>query len=139
VFLGAIRQVASRDYTQAQIDAWAQVDRAIWETRRFSRPTWVAVVDGTVAGFTDLESDGHLDMMFVHPGYQGIGVASMLLAQAEAAAMAQGLAHIRTEASVTARPFFARRGFRVLAQQQVAIRGQLLTNFRMRKTLAPSS
>jgi putative acetyltransferase len=136
IFQGAIREIASRDYAPAQIEAWAQVDRAGWESRRLSRPTWVAVIGETIVGFSDLEPDGHLDMMFVHPARQGIGVASALLATAEAAARAQGLTAIFTHASITARPFFERRGFRVVAEQSVEKRGQRLTNFRMEKALA---
>jgi putative acetyltransferase len=136
VFLGAIQQVASRDYAPAQVDAWAQVDRAGWAARRLSRPTWIAVAGETVVGFTDLEPDGHLDMMFVHPAHQGAGIATALLATAEAAARTQGLRRIFTEASITAKPFFERRGFSVIAPQLVEIRGQTLRNFRMGKTLA---
>jgi putative acetyltransferase len=135
IFLGAIRQVASKDYERAQIEAWAQVDRDLWGKRRLSRPSWVAVLDADVVGFTDLEPDGHLDMMYVHPDHQGIGIATALLATVEGAANAQNLSRIFTEASITARPFFERRGFSVLASQRVKIRGQTLTNFRMRKTL----
>lgn len=136
IFLSAIRVVAAKDYTPAQIEAWAQVDRALWETRRASRPTWVAIIGGERVGFSDLEPDGHVDMMFVHPAHQGEGVASALLATVETAARAQGLAAIFTHASITARPFFARHGFRVVVEQSVERRGQRLTNFRMEKALA---
>ncbi len=136
IFLGAIREVASRDYAPAQIDAWAQVDRAAWASRRLDRPTWVAVIGPAAVGFTDLEPDGHLDMMFVHPAHQGVGVATALLGTVEAAARAQGLVRLFTEASLTARPFFERRGFSVVAAQCVEKRGQRLKNFRMAKVLA---
>lgn len=135
VFQRAIREVASRDYNPAQIAAWSTVDRKAWEPHRLTRPTWVAF-DGTrVVGFSDLEADGHLDMMFVHPDYQGMGVASLLLRRVEAAAIEQGLTRIFTEASKTARPFFARRGFVVDAEQVVGKRGEQMTNFRMHKLL----
>ena len=136
IFLGAIRQVASKDYDQAQIDAWAQVDRDAWAKRRLKRPTWVAVLGQASVGFADLEPGGHLNMMFVHPAHQGIGVATLLLETVEAAASAQGIPRLSTEASITARPFFEKRGFSVLASQRVAKRGQMLTNFRMQKILA---
>jgi putative acetyltransferase len=135
IFLRSIREVASKDYTQAQVDAWAQADRDGWAIHRLSRPTWVAVFGQELVGFTDLEPDGHLDMMFVHPAYQGVGVATLLLATVEAAAKAQGISRLFTEASVTARPFFEKRGFSVLASQRVEKRGQLLPNFRMAKSL----
>jgi putative acetyltransferase len=83
VFIRAIRVTASRNYDRAQVEAWAQPDRQAWATRRMSRPTWIAEIDGAVAGFTDLEPDGHIDMMYVHPSYAGRGVARKLLQKAE--------------------------------------------------------
>lgn len=135
VFQRAIREVASRDYNPAQIAAWSTVDRDAWEPWRLTRPTWVATDGACVVGFSDLEADGHLDMMFVHPDYQGMGVATLLLRQVAAAAIEQGLKRIFTEASLTARSFFEKRGFVVDAEQVVGKRGAWMTNFRMHKLL----
>jgi putative acetyltransferase len=135
VFLRSIREVASHDYDAGQIDAWAQADRAVWSRRRLDRPTWVAVIDETVAGFSDLECSGHIDMVFVHPEYLRMGVAAALLHEVERAARHQRLAALDTDASITARPFFEAQGFRVVRPQVVALRGQQLTNFRMEKRL----
>jgi putative acetyltransferase len=137
VFVRSVCEVAARHYAPAQIDAWAQVERDVWSVKRSSRPTWVAMIGASLVGFADLESDGHLDMMFVHPSHQGAGVASALLVQVEASAHERGIARLHAEASITARPFFERRGFRAIAQQEVSVRGERLTNFRMEKTLAP--
>jgi len=133
VFLRSVREVASRDYDAGQIAAWAQVDRDVWSHRRLDRPTWVALIDDVIAGFTDLESDGHIDMLFVDPASQRRGVASALLDTVENAARVQGLALLNTDASITARPFFEKHGFQVVRSQVVALRGQRLTNFRMEK------
>lgn len=136
IFLRAIREVASKDYSPEQIDAWAKVDDAeIWAEWRASRPTWLAICEAQPVGFADLKADGCLDMMFVHPDHQGKSVASLLLETVEAAARDQGLRRIFTEASLTARPFFERKGFIVLAAQTVEKRGQILPNFRMEKSL----
>ncbi|WP_283195675.1 GNAT family N-acetyltransferase [Rhizobium sp. AN80A] len=140
IFVAAIREVASRDYSPAEIEAWAQVeDRAAWAERRASRPTFIVERGGHPVGFSDLEPDGHLDMMFVHPAHHGIGVASLLLAKVEEEARKKGIDRIFTEASLTARPFFERRGFTVIARQSVEKRGQHLTNFRMEKYLAETA
>ncbi|MGK9232221.1 GNAT family N-acetyltransferase [Inquilinus limosus] len=135
IFLGAIREVASKDYDADQIAAWAQANRDAWAARRSSRPTWVAEIDRTPVGFTDLEPDGHLDMMFVHPAHQGKGVATALLATAEVAAREQGLSRIFTEASITARAFFEAHGFQIVTPQLVEIRGSRLVNYWMEKVL----
>ncbi|WP_047464858.1 GNAT family N-acetyltransferase [Rhizobium rhizogenes] len=137
IFVRAIREVASKDYNPAQIDAWAKVDDPeVWAQWRAGRPTWLAICEGRPVGFTDLKADGCLDMMFVHPDHQGKGVASLLLKTVEAAARVRGHRRIFTEASLTARPFFERKGFIVLAAQTVEKRGQTLPNFRMEKSLA---
>ncbi|NLS19295.1 GNAT family N-acetyltransferase [Rhizobium sp. P40RR-XXII] len=137
IFLRAIREVASADYSPAQIAAWAKVEDAeVWAQHRASRPTWLAMDGSLPIGFTDLKSDGCLDMMFVSPDYRGKGVASLLLATVERAAREQGVQRIFTEASLTARPFFEHKGFVVVTAQQVEKHGQILSNFLMEKTLA---
>jgi len=138
LFRQAVRRVAIRDYSEAQVKAWAPdtAEREKWVERRASRPTWVAEIDGKVAGFTDLEPDGHVDMMYVHPDFKGRGVANALMARVEAAAAEQRLGRLYTEASITAKPFFEKKGFRVIAPQTVHVRGQDLVNYRMEKFLA---
>jgi putative acetyltransferase len=135
VFVRAIRESASRDYSPGQIDAWAGVDRIHASAAVHDRLIWVAVVDDLVIGFTDLELLGHLDRMYVHPEYEGRGVASALLNRLEDAARCQGLTKLFTEASITARPFFERRGFEVLSAQVVEFRGEKFANFKMEKRL----
>ena len=137
LFHASVRRIAIRDYTEDQVKAWApdEPDRERWAARRASRPTWVAEVDGALAGFTDLEPDGHVDMMFVHPDHQGRGVAGALLRTVEAEAARLGLDRLFTEASITARPFFERKGFSVITPQTVSVRGQDLVNYRMGKRL----
>ncbi|MEH6664902.1 MAG: GNAT family N-acetyltransferase [Brevundimonas sp.] len=137
LFNGAVRRVASRDYTPAQIAAWAPEppDRAAWAARLAGRPTLVAEIGGVVAGFSDLEPDGHIDMLFVDADHQGRGVAGALLDRIEAMAREQGLRRLFTEASITARPMFEHRGFRVEAPQDVVLRGQTFRNYRMARAL----
>ncbi len=137
LFRQAVRRTAIRDYTEAQVMAWAPdvVERERWVERRASRPTWVAEIDGRIAGFIDLEPDGHVDMMYVHPEFKGRGVATALMAKLEEAAAAQKLGRLYTEASITAKPFFEKKGFRVISAQTVHVRGQDLLNYRMEKIL----
>ena len=137
LFHASVRRIAIKDYTEDQVKAWApdDADRERWASPRASRPTWVAEIDGVLAGFTDLEPDGHVDMMFVHPDHQGCGVAGALLRQVEAEAARLGLGRLFTEASITARPFFERKGYRVITAQTVHVRGQDMVNYRMEKSL----
>ena len=69
LFTSSVRQVASRDYSPAQIEAWApvEVNREHWDTRLASRPTYVAEASGEIVGFSDLKPDGHIDMRSFMP------------------------------------------------------------------------
>lgn len=135
VFVRSIRESAIRDYSPAQTEAWSAVDRANAWSAVGDRLIWVAVAGELVVGFTDLEPSGHLDHMYVHPEHEGRGIASALLTCLEAEARRQGHLRIFTEASITARPFFERRGFKTLAAQVVEFRGEKFRNYRMEKLL----
>jgi putative acetyltransferase len=65
VFRSAVREVASRDYDPAQVAAWSTVDRDGWSKKRGGTAAWVAEIDELVVGFSDLEPDGLINMMFV--------------------------------------------------------------------------
>ncbi len=77
--------------------------------------------DDTPLAYTVLEAGGHLDMLYVHPAHGGKGLGLALLAAAEAAARAQGMTRLFTEASELARPVFARAGYVVLHHRDFAI------------------
>jgi len=139
VFRNSVLRVARLDYSEEQVRAWAptDIDRSAVAIRNLAKPTWVAEIDGVFVGFADLERDGHLDRMFVHAEYQRRGIASALLRRVEAAAKDSNLARLYSEVSITARPFFERRGLRMIAVQMVSVRGQEFTNYRMEKFLTP--
>jgi len=139
VFRASVRIVARRDYSHDQVMAWApdEIDAASWAARYDTRRGWVAELDSQIVGFGELEGHEHLDMMYVHPAHQQRGVATALLQQIEAAARGLGARNLLTEASITARPFFERRGFLVVAPQTVTVRNQRFVNFRMTKSLPP--
>jgi putative acetyltransferase len=84
-----------------------------------------------------MESDGHVHLLYVHSTNQRRGLATALLAEAEASARAGGVARRYTEASITAHPFFEHCGFRSLAEQTVRLGGEDFRNFKMKKFLRP--
>jgi putative acetyltransferase len=133
IFQRAIREVASRDYSPEQIAVWSKVDREEWADWRLTRPTFLALIDGEPAGFSDLEQDGHLDMMFVHPRFHRMGVATALVRRVEEEARRVGVSRVHAEVSITARPFFERQGFAVIREHPVEQGGLTFLTFRMEK------
>jgi putative acetyltransferase len=137
LFRDTVRRINGRDYSHQQVMAWApdEIDAQQW-TRRFdNKAVWVADLNGAPVGFVDVARDGQIDMLYVHADHQGSGIASRLLRTVEASAAKRGLLRLFTEASITARPFFERRGFRVIATQRVVRWAQEFVNYRMDKRL----
>lgn len=139
LYRASVRSIAARDYNQSQVRAWAPdvIDEEKFGQRCESKSTWIAKIEDRIAGFSDLEPNGHVDMLFVHPDFQRRGVARALLQHVEQAARAMDLPRLYAEASITARPAFEVMGFRVIVPQTVTIRGESLTNYRMEKRLDP--
>lgn len=138
IFLAAITETASADYTGEQIEAWADPggrDLAQWGAAMTGRDSFVATVDDELVGFSDVSDDGYIDMMFVAPGFVRRGIATRLLAHGEQLARGRGVRELTANVSITARPLFERHGFRVRAEQVVVRRDVTLTNFRMGKPL----
>ena len=76
-----------------------------------------------------IDETGYLDRLYVHTDYQGKGIATAICNRLEWAVRKD----IVTHASITARPFFEKRGYKVVKEQQVERQGIFLTNFVMIK------
>lgn len=137
LFYDAVHTVNAKDYTKAQLDVWAtgNVDLEAWDRSLTAHFTLVAEENGVITGFGDMDSSGYLDRLYVHRDFQGKGIASVLCDRLESSV--SGL--ITTHASITARPFFEKRGYRVLQEQQVERHGIILTNYRMEKIRSDKS
>lgn len=132
LFYDTVHTVNARDYAPEQLDAWAdgQVDLSAWDASFLAHHTLVAEEDGVIVGFSDMDNSGYLDRLYVHKDHQGQGVASALCDALEAACSA---AVFTTHASLTARPFFESRDYRVLRRQTVIRHGVALDNYVMEK------
>lgn len=137
LFYETIRETNIRDYSSAQVQAWAPNDVLLkdWAERSTSRLIYVADDDGVIAGFGELKPSGYIDCFYCHKNYQRCGVGRQIYEVIEAKALNLGLNHLTVEASITAKPFFQRMGFSVVKEQNVSCRGELLINYLMEKTL----
>lgn len=138
IFEEAILVTAAADYTPEQLAVWARPgDRELsgWDRSMLDRESCVATIDGIVAGFSDVNVEGYIDMMFVSPECARRGVARELLVFLEHRARAGAASQLSANVSLTARPLFAAHGFRVVAEQQPVINGVAMTNLLMVKPL----
>lgn len=86
-----------------------------------------------------MEYTGHLNRLYVHKDFQGKGIATALVKALEAEAIKLNLRKISTEASITAQPFFEKRGHQTVCAQLVERKGVQLRNFKMMKNLLSPS
>lgn len=140
LYYEAVRGLGRRDYSAAQVAAWAPAPLApidVLTRAADGRTTFVAADAGDQAvAYVDLEADGHVDHLYCHPDFAGQGVASRLLETVIQRAVEQGLTALHVEASELARPVFERHGFTVTARRDFEVRGVPIHNYAMRRELA---
>ncbi len=131
LFYNTVHIINAKDYTKEQLDVWAtqEVDLEKWNQSLQGHYSVVAVDNEIIVGFGDIDKDGYLDRLYVHADYQRKGIATAICKQLEQAVEGK----ITTHASITAKPFFEKRGYKVVRKQEVERRGIFLTNFVMEK------
>ncbi|HIS49568.1 MAG TPA: GNAT family N-acetyltransferase [Candidatus Gallacutalibacter pullistercoris] len=137
LFRSCVHTVCRKEYTPAQLEAWApeKMDEEAWGKSLASHWAFVAEQDGILLGFADLEEPDYFDRLYVSETSQRQGIASALAQCMEDRARELGAKKLLVHASLTAKGFFLHRGYRELYEQQVERHGQKLTNFGMEKTL----
>lgn len=132
LFYETVHTVNAKDYTEEQLYAWAdgEADLKKWDSSFRKHRTFVAVKGGHIIGFGDMDDNGYLDRLYVHKDFQRRGIASALCDKMEREVRAP---RFTTHASITAKPFFERRGYKAVKEQQVERKGVLLTNYVMIK------
>lgn len=131
LFYNTVHTVNAKDYTKEQLNVWAtgQVDLEKWNLSLQEHYSIVAVENNVIVGFGDIDKTGYLDRLFVHADHQGRGIATAICDQLEQFVKE----NITTYASITARLFFEKRGYKVVKEQQVERQGIFLTNYVMVK------
>ncbi|SFL77363.1 Acetyltransferase, GNAT family [Paenibacillus sp. 1_12] len=140
LFYDTVHTINAKDYSQDQLDAWApkdEIDAKIisWKAALSHNIAYVMELDGEIIGFSDMTQEGHLDRLYIHKDVQRQGIASALVNTIESEARRLGLTEIDTEASITAKPFFERQGYRTIQSQIVERKDVQLVNFKMIKKL----
>ena len=137
LFYNTVHTINAKDYTKDELDAWApkDLDLSLWDKSFLKNYTIVFILDNTIVGFGDINEDGYLDRLYVHKDYQRRGIAKEIVNNLECYVEELGVNTITTEASITAKPFFEKMGYKIIKEQQVERRGQYLTNYIMQKRI----
>ena len=128
IYHDAIMQLTANDYTPEQLRAWANppVNPEHWKHRCREKQPFVNEREGQVAGFMELDTDGHIDCAFVDPAHVRTRVMSELMEEVKRRARQKGICKLFVEVSKTARPFFEFHGFSWVRDGSVTVRGATL-------------
>lgn len=135
LFYDTIHSVNARDYSKAQLNAWATgaVNLIAWDASFLKHNTIVAEQNGRIVGFGDMDDSGYLDKLFVHKECQGMGIAKAIVTALEQDEKRKRISCFTVHASITAKPFFEKMGYQVVRENTVIRQGIQLTNFSMSK------
>ena len=137
LFYHCIHSIDTSGYSSEQQEGWAPTppDYHRWASRLLTKKPFLAIIDNKVAGFIELDPDGHIDCMYTAVDFQRRGVATALFNHILAVARNSGNQRLYVEASTIAKPLFEKFGFTVLQENRIERNQQTLTNFSMQKLL----
>ena len=132
LFYNTVHFINAKDYTEEQLNVWAtgSVDLEKWNKSLLENFTVIAIENNIIVGFGDIDKSGYLDRLYVHKDYQNKGIATTICDVLE---KEFDVDKISTQASITAKYFFEKRGYKVVKEQKVERKGVLLTNYVMER------
>ncbi|MDF1696883.1 MAG: GNAT family N-acetyltransferase [Saprospiraceae bacterium] len=137
LFKNTIQNVALKDYSAQEITSWSEGAKNTdnWLKRIDTHYFLLVKIEDVLVGMGSLDSNGYLDVIYVHHDYQGHGIASDLLRRMEEKAKSDGHRFITSDVSITAKPFFLHKGYTLVKPQLVLCRGVVLRNYHVQKQL----
>ncbi|AZA85016.1 GNAT family N-acetyltransferase [Chryseobacterium lactis] len=137
LFAETITEICKKDYTPEQLQAWKSgVDNhQRWEKVIKEQFVLIALSENKIVGFCTLDQGNYIDLLFVHQNEQHHGIASGLYALMEEEALRKNEVTLSADVSKTAKHFFEKKGFQVVKEQIVTVKGINLINYKMQKNI----
>jgi putative acetyltransferase len=138
VYRDAVIQTGSQAYDAQQVAVWSAYPEDMKEfSQRLSQGiTLVAVEDGAIAAFGQLDPLNHIALLYTSGQFARKGCATEIYQRLEAEAIAHQVDILHTEASRIAKHFFLKMGFHTVEVELVVRHGVEFERFRMSKTLS---
>ncbi|MEL1253385.1 GNAT family N-acetyltransferase [Flavobacterium sp. DGU38] len=137
LYVETIQSVCKNDYNTAQIEVWIHgvqnMDR--WIDVINTQFVVLALIKNKIAGYGTLKDGNYIDFFYIHKDFQRQGIADKILKKLELEARKQNSKIITSDISITAKPYFEKKGFIVKAQQKNIRLNVELINYKMEKEL----
>lgn len=133
LYRDTILTVCRKDYTEEQVNIWSSSanKEERWLDMVVNQYVLLAGIGDELVGFATLRDHNYIDFFYVHKDFQGMGIAGELLRALIQKATEQGTMLLSSDISKTARPFFEKQGFKVVAEQENVRQDQVLINYKM--------
>jgi len=137
LFRETVKRINSADYSEEQIQHWISSadDLLKWKNRILDWYFIVAEIEKSIVGFAYLNNGNYFDGLFVHHEFQSRGVATLLADKIELKVSQNGFETIHSDVSITAKPFFEKRGYNIEGVQEKVYRGMVFKNYLVSKML----
>lgn len=137
LFIETIKSVCQKDYNPKQIEVWIS---GVSNTERWinvinTQFVLLAIIENKIVGYGTLKEGNYIDLFYIHKEYQRQGIADKILEKLEHQAIKDNSNVITLDSSITAKPFFEKKGFIVKAEQRIERLGVELINYKMEKSL----
>lgn len=137
MYIETIKWICKNDYTPLQIDAWVSGlnNTERWLKVIHDQYVLLATVQDKIVGYGTLKDGNYIDFFCVHKDFQRQGIADQVFTELEHAAKKENSKTITADVSITAKPFFEKKGFVVKTKQKNIRLGVELINYKMEKAL----
>lgn len=137
LFYDTVHFINIKDYTFEQVNAWApeNIDRSLWNTSLLEHYSIVFEHNGIIKGFCDCDNKGYIDRLYVHKDFQNQGIGKKLIENVEKYILDNEVCEFYSHVSITALPFFQKRGYIVVKNQFVNRNNIILENFIVKKKI----
>jgi putative acetyltransferase len=137
LFVETIRSVCKKDYNPEQIEVWVSGAKITqrWIDVVNSQFVLLAIIEDTIVGYGTIKDGNYIDFFFIHKNFQRQGIADKIFSQLELEARKENSKLITADVSITAKPYFEKKGFIVKSEQKNIIAAVEIINYKMEKTI----
>ncbi|WP_343588741.1 GNAT family N-acetyltransferase [Flavobacterium sp.] len=137
LFAETIQSVCKSDYNSEQIKVWVSgaKNKERWLDVINTQFIELAIIDNKIVGFGTLKNENYIDLLFIHKDFQRQGIADKIINKLEFEAKKNHSKFITSDVSITAKPFFEKKGYIVKAEQKNILKGVEIINYKMEKVL----
>ncbi|MHC0443835.1 GNAT family N-acetyltransferase [Flavobacterium sp. 3-218] len=138
LYVQTIQVVCKNDYNEEQRKVWCSGanNTERWLEVIKTQFVLLAIIENQIAGFGTLKDGNYIDFFYIHKDFQRQGIADKILNELELEARKHNSKIITSDISITAKPFFEKKGFVAKAEQKNIRENVELINYKMEKKLS---